>query len=315
MTDLAELKCRDVVELITDYREGILDVAKRGQLEEHLTSCPCNTFRRQIDETIAVLGQLRSGPPGEPVKTSLLAALNIEWNEHEERYPRPSPQASPRRPSATTAPTAGGRERAYKFLRKGRVSPFSGHVWGSGWLEVDGETSLCQNGVHACRASQLPFWLDDELWVIELDRVEHADEKKVVARAGCLVRQVEAWTPAAARTLARACALRARWHTAEALRRSGRDEDARRLMGCRSFRSIAETGQSLMAQTGKSLEEIKTAVGYAVDTAEVAALRGYHAAAADMAAYTAFVANGAASAYWAEREWQARWLSSKLGLA
>ena len=60
--------------------------------------------------------------------------------------------------------------KAYKFLRAGRVGAFSGEAWPEdGIIEVDGPLEECRNGVHACRADDLPYWLDDELWEVELD--------------------------------------------------------------------------------------------------------------------------------------------------
>ncbi|TMB29276.1 MAG: hypothetical protein E6J62_16375 [Deltaproteobacteria bacterium] len=56
---------------------------------------------------------------------------------------------------------------AYKFLAAGRTGPFTGYVWPERqW--VDAPSSREGAGVHACRIADLPFWIDHELWQIEL---------------------------------------------------------------------------------------------------------------------------------------------------
>ncbi len=99
---------------------------------------------------------------------------------------------------------------AYKFLRAGSVGPFTGFRWEPGrWVETDG-VSVCEHGVHACRADDLPFWVNDELWEIELGGDVVESGFKVVASHGRLVRRVEGWTEAAAQALGDAAAARAR---------------------------------------------------------------------------------------------------------
>ncbi len=59
---------------------------------------------------------------------------------------------------------------AYKFLLEDRVAPFSGSTWPEPgeWLEAE-VVDLCRAGVHACKVSDLPYWLRSELWEVELD--------------------------------------------------------------------------------------------------------------------------------------------------
>jgi hypothetical protein len=101
---------------------------------------------------------------------------------------------------------------AYKFLRAGSLGPFTGFAWEPGrWVESD-DVSVCELGVHACRAEDLPFWVNDELWEIELGGDVVESGFKVVAPRGRLVRRVDAWTAAAAQALGDAAAGRARAH-------------------------------------------------------------------------------------------------------
>jgi hypothetical protein len=82
---------------------------------------------------------------------------------------------------------------AYKFLDAGGVSPFAGFHWPVGeWVDA-GAADPCRRGIHACRVSDLPFWLGEELWEIELDGELVAQQRKVVAPRGRLVRRVDAW--------------------------------------------------------------------------------------------------------------------------
>jgi len=82
---------------------------------------------------------------------------------------------------------------AYKFLEAGAVSPFAGFRWPlDEWVDAAG-ADPCRRGIHACRIRDLPFWLNDELWEIELDGDIVEQERKVVAPRGRLVRRVDGW--------------------------------------------------------------------------------------------------------------------------
>jgi hypothetical protein len=99
---------------------------------------------------------------------------------------------------------------AYKFLAAGRVAPFTGFHWEPGtWVEasvVDG----CREGIHACRVRDLPIWLNDELWEVELEGEIVEQDRKVVATRGRLERRVDTWTDEAAADFGRFCARRTR---------------------------------------------------------------------------------------------------------
>ena len=100
---------------------------------------------------------------------------------------------------------------AHKFLRPGLVGPFTGFRWEPGaWVGEGGAPDLCVSGVHACRVGDLPYWVNRELWEIELDGEIVAGERKVTASRGRLLRRIEGWDEAAERTLAETCAVRAR---------------------------------------------------------------------------------------------------------
>lgn len=103
---------------------------------------------------------------------------------------------------------------AYKFLRSGGRTLFSRKTWplpagatAGAWLEADeGPLLPCRNGVHACELADLPYWLADELWQIELDGEALRGPDAWIARRGRLLRQVTTWNPDTRTRFAGACA-------------------------------------------------------------------------------------------------------------
>jgi hypothetical protein len=167
--------------------------------------------------------------------------------------------------------------RAYKCLRPGRVGPFSGYSWPLGeWVEGEG-AMLCTQGVHACRTTDLPFWLTQELWEIELDGQVRQERRKLVADRGRLVQRVEGWNGASAVSFAEDCTARAK--------------------------------QRAEGATGEHAELLRELVGDAAANAVKgeAALVGY------IAARSAEV-DGGVDGYMEERLAQARWLAAELRL-
>ena len=99
---------------------------------------------------------------------------------------------------------------AYKFLATGTIGPFTDFRWQADrWVDAEA-AHPCRAGIHACRVRDLPIWLDDELWEIELDGDVLAAERKLVASRGRLTRRIEQWTPEAAHQFGRFCARRTR---------------------------------------------------------------------------------------------------------
>jgi len=166
---------------------------------------------------------------------------------------------------------------ALKFLRPGRVGPFTQVEWPSPgvWLESQGNPELCRAGIHALRPSALPFWLAEELWIMELDDVQEVASGIVLARRGRLLERVDAWNDDTAREFARSCL--------SALPRHHRSEIARQRAA-----DAANAGQEVTA--------------------------GQSAAAA--AYITAKAADaGRVGGYDEERARQASWLEERLGLS
>jgi hypothetical protein len=81
----------------------------------------------------------------------------------------------------------------YKCLRAGReATHVPGFHWPppGEWLEVEGDLVACENGLHVARVDQLPQWLSDELWTVEVDGDTVDVGDKTVVRRARLVAQV-----------------------------------------------------------------------------------------------------------------------------
>jgi hypothetical protein len=199
---------------------------------------------------------------------------------------------------------------AYKFLRSARVGPFSGFQWPEPgvWVHAPRDLMTCMRGIHACRPSDLPWWLADELWEIELDGHVESDEHKVIAPAGRLRSQVEEWTPMCAQAYADACAWRARERAVQALTHAGYRHEARQLAACPTLDDALAATRKL----AREIPETRIILTIAGDGA-VRALTGAPPTSAYIAAHAAMRLDGAAG-YAAERAWQSRWLVERLGL-
>ena len=52
-------RCRDLVEMVTDYLEDALTAERRRQFEAHVLDCPgCEAYLGQMRQTVAALGAL-----------------------------------------------------------------------------------------------------------------------------------------------------------------------------------------------------------------------------------------------------------------
>ena len=107
---------------------------------------------------------------------------------------------------------------ALKFLGRGAVGLFSGFAWPvpsadapGPWVEVDGPLVTGSNGVHGCRLDDATGWMDDQLWLVELDGELREGPDTIVARRGRLLRRLEAWDEPAAREFAEACLRRTQY--------------------------------------------------------------------------------------------------------
>ncbi|HYF27488.1 MAG TPA: zf-HC2 domain-containing protein [Baekduia sp.] len=55
----AQMTCREMVELVTDYLEGRLGGPQRARFEAHLAICPgCQAYLEQMRQTLHALGRI-----------------------------------------------------------------------------------------------------------------------------------------------------------------------------------------------------------------------------------------------------------------
>lgn len=71
-----DLRCREVVELVTDFLEGSLVVERRDLFERHMAMCTwCQTYLDQMRRTLSMVGQLRE----EDVPPALVHSLSLAF--------------------------------------------------------------------------------------------------------------------------------------------------------------------------------------------------------------------------------------------
>jgi hypothetical protein len=203
---------------------------------------------------------------------------------------------------------------AYKFLCAGGIGPFSRYAWPlprngapGAWVISSGDAVLCHSAVHACRVSDLPWWLQDELWETELGGEVTTGRHKVMAPRARLLRRVDGWDAECAQRFADACAARARDHAATALDRA----DATGLAAV--LRRAATPHELREAVRGADPPDVaRIAVTMAGDAAR-RALGGAAVVTAYIAAHAAARVDGH-DALAAERAWQSTWLRAELAL-
>jgi hypothetical protein len=99
---------------------------------------------------------------------------------------------------------------AYKFLDAGGLAPFTGFRWPVGEWVDEGAAEPCRRGIHALRPRDLPFWISEQLWEIELEGDVFTEGRKVVAPRGRLLRRRDDWTPEVVQSFIDDCLARTR---------------------------------------------------------------------------------------------------------
>ena len=200
---------------------------------------------------------------------------------------------------------------AWKFLARGRVAPFGGHVWpppetgGPGpWIRPPG------GEVFACRISDLPWWVNTELWEVELEEPIRVLPTQIAGRRGRLLRLMVGWNQLALRAYGTACAERARDLAICLFLREGRTADADALRQTRSPLELCRVAQGLATD---ATTPVATMAGY-LSASAFRAAEGAAAAAARHSADAAMAAHGTHGVLEREIEWQARWIAECAGL-
>lgn len=77
---VADIPCRELVELVTDYLEDRLPPQARARFEVHLAECEyCETYLEQMRQTIRVLGRLPEESLSAEARDALLGAFR-DWS-------------------------------------------------------------------------------------------------------------------------------------------------------------------------------------------------------------------------------------------
>lgn len=207
---------------------------------------------------------------------------------------------------------------AYKFLDAEHRAPFTGVEWRPGdWVEA-ASTIPCHDGVHACRAADVAYWLAASMWHVELDGHTVDTTHKVVGARGRLIGPVDGYDEAMHELRAES-AWRSRDRAVAVLGVGANDERdlAVSLAAVSSLADLQRFGDRCDESTFAG-----RAAALAVDAAHFA-VHGTHAQAPFVAACSAgHVAAGPSrdqagfdAGYAAERRFQSDWLARRLRLA
>ena len=75
-SEIEQLSCQELVELVTDYLEGALPEADRDRLEEHIAGCDgCRDYIAQMRTTVALTSEARPVALTPEAEEALVAAF------------------------------------------------------------------------------------------------------------------------------------------------------------------------------------------------------------------------------------------------
>jgi hypothetical protein len=196
---------------------------------------------------------------------------------------------------------------AWKFLKAGAVGPFTGFRWTPGaWVEaIDSREGL---GVHACRVSDLAFWIGDELWRVELQGQVRERATQIEATRGRLLDRVAGWDAESRAEFGVHCVFQARDVAAASLRRLGQAALADRLQSPRSLQELAATVRAAESPGGFAGELF----GYARDAAVAFSMSANAAESSFIASVASAAARGDPEAFGEEKRRQSAWLWARL---
>jgi hypothetical protein len=208
---------------------------------------------------------------------------------------------------------------AYKFLDGAGRGVFSGFRWteqpAGTWVETPAAVP-CREGVHGCRPADLAWWLNEELWEVELDGDVVDAGRKVVARRGRLRRRLDEWAGSAAAEFVGAVIFRAR---DAALAVEGSAPATEELAACDRVDEILPAARAALGRLEDGTAA-HVAVGLVADAASFGNQHICHAPfiSACAAGHTAAARTGRRGDWRgglvAERAWQSAWIAERLGL-
>jgi predicted anti-sigma-YlaC factor YlaD len=75
------MACKELVELVTDYLEGMLSAEERTRFENHLVECGgCRSYIAQMQETIHLTGMLSEKDITPEAESELLRVFR-DWKQ------------------------------------------------------------------------------------------------------------------------------------------------------------------------------------------------------------------------------------------
>lgn len=295
LAESPDLTCQVSVALVPKYLDDNLPEGQTVRLEQHIAICPgCSTYLGQLRRTIAAVARLQVSAPRDQLWAGIAARLPAvapaDAGPHAIRHPAlPNPRPVPAGPGDTN------RVLAYKFLASDRTARFSQVRWpwpakAGEWVSAAAVTGTCRPAVHACRAKDLAFWLDQGLWRVELAGEVTESGTKIVAQRGRLLEPVDRW-PEVVPAFMDDCA--ARLGELQRWAKEKRDHRASRML------------RDYMNEVADATDPASVSYTVAHSAEVVGWLPGEGMAAK---------ARGERSPFDAERRRQGRWLADRLGL-
>ena len=81
MARAASMRCKELVELVTEYLEERLSAVDRARFDKHLLGCgPCRRYLEQMRTTIRTLGALSPGAL-QPAARDRLLSIFRDWKQ------------------------------------------------------------------------------------------------------------------------------------------------------------------------------------------------------------------------------------------
>jgi len=80
-TPAGHVTCRQLVDALTDYLDGVVDPRLRADIERHIVICRgCANYVEQMRTTIDLLGRIADDEPAEPHAEPLLGIFRA-WRD------------------------------------------------------------------------------------------------------------------------------------------------------------------------------------------------------------------------------------------
>lgn len=89
-SNLVDLVCQEVVELVTEYLSGTLSAEDRARFDQHLATCPpCTAYLAQVRTTIDLAAEVgATGAPADDEVSKQLGEMFRRWHHGRGRQRR-----------------------------------------------------------------------------------------------------------------------------------------------------------------------------------------------------------------------------------